>query len=316
MQRKLEVPVLALCLALVSEGASASAKESIEFVAEHLAEIAMDNRYASLPLWNGCDEAGLADLAACFGISGGYARIRSGTLSFDGPMLALSAELPIGKTLQLTGLLFFDDFALGSGVERRPLEVLFTDVPLALPAEAEFTGLDGTARDVGFGLAINGTADWSWLPWFEWSAGVMWQQFKLRDYSFDYVLIEGPDAGARGTLDYSSTYTHTSPFVGAAWPRVHYPWHYAPHVQIAMPLPRRGIAGHITGPGFDLTGNTADRGTGTPFGDPSVTIGFNVTYLPWNLTVDLGSMITQALIEPKIHEGVQHDLMLSFGWTF
>jgi outer membrane receptor protein involved in Fe transport len=313
MQRKSEVLALMLCLALGSE--RAGAKESIEFVAEHLAEIAMDNRYASLPLWNECDEARRADRSACYGINGGYARTHSGTLSFDGPLLAFGAKLPIGKTLQLTGLLFFDDFSLGSGVERRPLDVLFADVPLTLPAEAEFTGLDGKARDVGLGVAINGRADWSWLPWFEWSAGVMWQQFKLRDYRFDYLVLEGPDAGARGTLDYSATYTHTSPFAGAAWPRAHYPWHYAPHVQIAMPLPRRGIAGRITGPGFDLTGNTADHGA-APFGDPSLTIGFNVTYLPWNLSVDLGSTITQALIEPKIHEGVQHDLMLSVGWTF
>jgi hypothetical protein len=87
-------------------------------------------------------------------------------------------------------------------------------------------------------------------------------------------------------------------------------------VQLALPRPRRGIAGRITGPGFDLTGNTADNGTGTPFGDPSVTIGFNVTYRPWNLTVDLGSTITQALIEPRIHEGVQHNLLLTAHWTF
>jgi hypothetical protein len=314
MQRTLEILGLTLCLALVS--ARVSAKENIEFVAEHLAEIEMDNRYASLPLWNTCDDASAADTIACFGISAGYARTQSGTLSFDGPMLALSADRPIGKRLRLTSFLFFDDFSLGSGVERRPLDVLFADAPLTLPAESEFTGLDGTAQDVGFGVAVNGKADWNWLPWFEWSAGVMWQQFKLRDYRFDYLVLEGPDAGTRGTLDYSATYTHTSPFVGAAWPRAHGPWHYAPHLQIAMPLPRRGIAGHITGPGFDLTGNTGDRGTGTPFGDPSLTIGFNVTYLPWNLSVDLGSTITQALIEPKIHEGVQHNLLLCVGWTF
>jgi hypothetical protein len=84
MQRTYEVLALTLCLALLSEGARA--KESIEFVAEHLAEIAMDNRYASLPLWNACDEAGLADRTACFGVNGGYARTHSGTLSFDGPL--------------------------------------------------------------------------------------------------------------------------------------------------------------------------------------------------------------------------------------
>jgi hypothetical protein len=41
-----------------------------------------------------------------------------------------------------------------------------------------------------------------------------------------------------------------------------------------------------------------------------------MTYEPWNLTVDLGSTVTQALLEPHIHEGVEHNLMLSAFWTF
>lgn len=314
MQRRYEVLAWAIPFAFLTEGVEA--KESLEFVAEHLAEIAMDNRYASLPLWDSCDEHRHADRTFCFGINTGYARTHSGTLSFDGPLLSLSASRPLGETLRLTSFVFFDDFSLKGGVERRPLDVLFVDLPLAQPAPAEFTGLDGTARDIGVGVALNGSAHWRWLPWFEWSAGIMWQRFELNDYRFDYLITDGPDTGTTGTVDYSSTYTHISPILGAAWPRAHGVWQYAPHVQVAMPLPRRGIAGHITGPGFDLTGNTADNGTGTPFGDPSVTIGFNVTYTPWHLTVDLGSTITQALIEPKIHEGVQHDLLLTAYWTF
>jgi hypothetical protein len=293
------------------------ATESIEFVAEHLPEIAMDNRFASLPLWNVCD-AGTNDSDGefCFGMNAGYARTHSGTLSIDGPMIALSASRPLGKQYRLTGFLFFDELSLAGGVEHRPLEVLFANPPLTLPAEAEFTGLDGEARDVGFGLALNGVAHLGWFPWFEWSAGLMWQRFRLSDYRFNYLITGGPDGGTSGTLDYSATYTHHSPFVGAAWPRARGVWHYAPHVQVAVPRPRRGVVGRITGPGFDLSGNTEDNAGRAPFGDPSLTIGFNVTYEPWHLTVDLGSTITQALIEPRIHEGVQHDLMLSANWTF
>jgi hypothetical protein len=231
-------------------------------------------------------------------------------------MFSLSAGRPLGATHRLTGFVFFDDFSLSGGVEHRPLETLFADVPLTQPAAAEFSGLDGKARDVGIGVALNGSAHWGWLQGFEWSAGIMWQQFKLTDYRFGYLITEGPDSGTTGTVAYSATYTHISPLLGAAWPRAHGPWRYAPHVQIAVPLPRRGIAGHITGPGFDLTGNTGTNGTAKPFGDPSVTIGFDVTYLPRNLTVDLGSTITQALVEPQIHEGVQHNVMLALHWTF
>jgi hypothetical protein len=314
MQRTQQALTLMIALAFSSQ--AAQSKESIEFVAEHLAEIAMDNRYASLPLWNSCDEHRQADSLFCFGANASYGRTHSGTLSLDGPMFSLNLSHPLGEHYRLTGFVFFDDFALGSGVEERPLHTLFVDVPFAQPVAAQFTGLDGKARDAGFGLALNGTADVRWLGSFEWSAGLMWQQYKLSNYRFDYLITEGPDAGTTGILDYSATYEHISPFVGAAWPRVRGVWEFAPHVQFALPLPRRGIAGRITGPGFDLSGNTADNGTGTPFGDPSVTIGFNVTYRPWNLTVDVGSTITQALIEPQIHEGVQHNLLLTAHWTF
>ena len=309
--RNVSIPawaILYLLLAPVSQST-----ESIEFVQEHLAEIAMDNRYASLPLWNACINE---EEAYCFAVNAGYARTYSGTLSIDGPMLSLSVGRPVGETLQLTGFVFFDDFILAGGTEHRPLEVLFASPPLALPEQAEFTGLDGSARDIGLGIALNGTADWGWLPRMEWSAGLMWQQFKLSDYRFDYLIIEGSDAGKTGTLDYSASYAHISPFFGAAWRRSRGVWQYAPHVQFALPLPRRGVEGRITGPGFDMAGNTADNGNGKHFGDPSVTIGFNVTYEPWNLTVDLGSTITQALLEPKVHEGVQHNFMFSACRTF
>jgi len=314
MQRTHRVPALAFALAFSSQGAHA--KESIEFVAEHLAEIAMDNRYASLPLWNSCAAGPQADNLFCFGVNAAYGSTHSGTLSIDGPMLALNATRWLGEKYRLSGFVFVDDFSLRGGVEHRPLHTLFADVPIAQPVAAQFTGLDGKARDVGFGLALNGTADIRWLGSFEWSAGLMWQQFKLSDYRLDYLITEGPDIGTTGTVDYSATYNHVSPFLGAAWRRTRGDWEFTPHVQLALPRPRRGIAGHITGPDFDLTGNTADNGTGTPFGDPSVTIGFNVTYRPWNLTVDLGSTITQALIEPQIHEGVQHNVLLTAHWTF
>lgn len=309
--RKFSVPAWVLLHLLFAS--TVQATESLEFVQEHLPEIAMDNRYASLPLWNDCVDE---DQTYCLGMNAGYARIHSGTLSFDGPMLSLNLARPVGETLKLTGFVFFDDLVLAGGTEHRPLEVLFANPPLDLPAEAEFTGLDGSARDVGFGVALNGTADWRWLPRMEWSAGIMWQQFKLSDYRFDYLITDGPDAGTIGTVDYSATYAHVSPFLGAAWRRSRGDWRYAPHVQFALPLPRHGIEGRITGPGFDMSGDTAENGNGKHFGDPSVTIGFNVTYEPWDLTIDLGSTITQALLEPMIHKGVKHDLMLSAYWTF
>ena len=42
----------------------------------------------------------------------------------------------------------------------------------------------------------------------------------------------------------------------------------------------------------------------------------NVTCEPWDLTVDIGTTITQSLLEPLIHEGVNHNLMISAFWAF
>jgi hypothetical protein len=295
---------LAIAVTFTAQPQIAGAMESIEFIAEHLPEIAMDNRYAALPLWNACGNS------FCFGMNAGYAHTHSETLSIDGPMLSLNATHPLNGKLRLTGFVFHDDLSLASGVEHRPLEARFASPPFALPVEAQFSGLDGQASDSGVGVALNGSADWNWLPWFEWSAGLLWQQVKLSDYRFNYLITEGPDAGTAGTLDYSATYSYFVPFFGAAWPRAHGVWRYTPHVQVAAPLPPAPIQGRITGPGFDLAGETG------AIGDPSLTIGFNFTYEPWNLTVDLGSTITQALLEPLIHEGVKHNTMVSAFWTF
>jgi hypothetical protein len=292
----------------VAVAPAATAAESIEFVSEHLPEIAMDNRYASLPLWDRCDGAGNR---SCFGVGAGYARTHGGALSAEGPLLSLSLVSPIGARLHLTTFAFFDSASLGVGVDRRPLAVLFANPPLTLPADAEFTGMNGSETDAGLGVALGGPAHWRFLSSFEWSAGLMWQRVKVNDLRFDYRILSGPDTGITGTVDYSASYVHLSPFVGAAWPRASGRWMFTPHFQIAMPLPKRGFAGHITGPGFDLAGDQSANGHGKHFGDPSVTAGFEVTYQPWQLTVDLGSAVWQALVEPQFHEGLKHNLMLS-----
>lgn len=288
----------------------ASAADNLEFVVEHLPEIGMDNRYASLPIWTPCDSG------TCFSVNAGYARTHSRTLSMNGATVSLGFVRPVGERFRVSGFVFVDDFTLRSGTERRILDPTFADPPLALPADAEFNNLRGAARDYGVGFALNGSLDWSWLPPLEWSTGAMWQKFRLSDYRFDYRVLGGPDAGATGAIDYGANYSHFSPFVGFSLPMERGDWRLSPHMQLAVPLPRRGLAGHMSGPGFDLSGNADDNGAGKHFGDPSVTIGFNITYEPWDLTVDLGSTFTQALVEPRIHEGVGHNLLFTGFWTF
>ncbi|HEV7608045.1 MAG TPA: hypothetical protein VGO61_11945 [Steroidobacteraceae bacterium] len=306
---------LGACALLFHPAPAYCATESIEFVGEHLAEIPMDNRYAALPLW----APWKADAPPSWQMTAqtGYAQTHTGSLAADGLMVSLAAGRRIAPDWQLTGLVFFDDFNLSSGVDRRPLEVTFArGVPLSLPAPAGFNGLAGSARNFGLGLAVRRTATFRLWHTYEWTAGVLWQRVALRDYAFDFQILDGPSSGATGVLDYSADYSHLTPFLGIAWPREFGNWGVTPHAQAAVPLPRRGVVGRITGAGYDLSGDTGSASNDKPFGDPSLTLGLDINYRPWNLTVDLGSAISQALLEPLIHEGVDRNWMISLSWSY
>src|SRR5689334_15625144 len=143
------IPALLATLAAAPAGLAAT-PEDIGFVSEHLPEIAMDNRYAQLPLWASCG----AERGFCPSLNVGYASTHSRSLSIDGPMFSLGLTHEAGPW-SITGFAFYDPLRLGSGTEQRPLDVDFTSgVPYELPASAEFSGLDGRADDMGFGVAL------------------------------------------------------------------------------------------------------------------------------------------------------------------
>lgn len=306
-------PQVLLCSLLPMAVPVFAATESIEFVAEHIPEIAMDNRYATLPLWLAGDRPRSSEFR--FAATASYARSSADGLTLDGPMLSLAVDRELSKSWHFVLLGFFDHLGFSSsGVDRRPLAVSFAgNVPLALPATGDFTQLTGTASHTGLGLAFRHATRRALLRQYEWTAGLMVEQMALREYSLRYRLVDGPDAGATGLLDYSATYTFATPFAGIAWPRVFGAWRTRPHLQIAMPLPRRGVIGRIEGDSFTVAGDTADSND-RPFGDPSLTLGWDVTYRPWNLTADIGSTVTQATLERYIHEGVGRNWLLSLTW--
>jgi hypothetical protein len=303
--------LLGLVIACAVSRVCSAARENVEFVAEHLPEVAMDNRYASLPLWTRLDAASNARWK--LSVNAGYSKSKAGDLSLAGPMLALGGSKRLSEAWSISAFAFLDNLKFSGGGDRRPLNVLFArGVPLSLPVDAEFSGLRGSARDTGVGIGARRAAHLRLWGEYEWAAGVLWQRFALRDYSMRYRVIAGAQAGTTGTLDYSATYTHVTPYFGLAWPRAHGRWTSTPHVQVAVPLPRRGVAGRITGAGFDVSGN----GKGKRFGDTSVTIGWDLTYEPWHVSVDLGTVVSQMLLERPNHEGVQQNWMLYARFDF
>ena len=301
-------------LIAVAAASRVSAAEDIEFVQEHIAEVPMDNRLATLPVW---DSSGQSERLWSFAFQAAFAETAVAHLKAAGPMLSAAALRAIGRRWSFGALVFFDTLDLTGQHDVRPLQTLFSpNTPFPRPVLASFDGLDGRMRDYGAGLHFAFDSDSGWLGPRRWLGGVLWQRVELQDYRLNYRLLAGPSAGLTGQIDFDAHYSHLTPFIGLELPRTIGSWSFSPHLLVAMPLPRRAVVGHITGPGFDLHGDSESAGAGKHFGDPSLTIGFDITYLPARLTLDFGTLITQRLAEPIIHQGIEENWLLSAQWRF
>ena len=308
------VHAAALALTASPFSAGTHAAEDIEFVAEHLPEVAMDNRYAALPVFGEVSD-GTNPLSVA--IQAGYASTTTGELRIAGPMFSVALSRWLNPNWTVGSFLFFDDQRLSGDNDLRPLQTLFSpDTPIDRPIAASFENLDGSMRHYGTGLNIALTRDGGWLGAHRWVGGLLLERIDLNDYRFDYVVLEGPSRGTHGQIDFDARYQHVTPFIGLDLPRSGVRWAFSPHFLIAWPLPRRGVIGHITGPGFDLEGDTENVGNGKHFGDPSLTLGLNITYMPANISFDVGALVTQRLLEPLVHDGVESNWMASLQWRF
>lgn len=291
--------------------ATAGGVHDIEFVSEHLVEVAMAHRYAALPVWPRGTEAAWEYTAQA-----GYSSTRTGELELSGPTFSAAAHRSLPGGSILSAFAFFDELRFSGDHDRRPLNVTFVDnVPLSLPADAEFVSLGGTARELGLGLSL-GNAFSGWLDGWRWTAGVLWQLLDLSDYASPYVVLAGPSAGATGIIDYSLDWPFITPFAGVSRPIALRHWTIEPRFLLAVPLPRRGVDGRITGDGFDLSGNSADTGHSKNYGDPSPVLGLVIRYEPWGLSVDVGAALSEALLEPLYHDGVDQNIAISVAWQF
>ena len=313
MERPLALRAVAVLLAGTASF-RAAAVEDISYVTEHLAEVPMDNRFATLPVWSGNAESGRA---RSFAGQLGFSKTTTGNLEVAGPLFSASADRAVSSRWRLGVFAFYDRLSFSGGNDVRPLQTPFAPAtPFARPVLAEFDNLDGSLTDFGAGLDAAIESEAGWLGHYRLVGGILWQRIELRDYRLDYVLLEGDDAGLAGQIDFDANYTHVTPFFGVEFPRAGERCAHSPHVLAAWPNPRYGVVGHITGPGFDLHGDTESAGEGKHFGDPWIAIGFDVTYLPAHLTIDVGALVTQRLLEPVIHKGIDTNWVLSAQWRF
>ena len=288
---------------------SIQAAESLEFISEHLPETAADNRYATLPLATASVDQGH------FLFQSGYSMTESSRLRLSGSQLSLGYHFPFRRNLGLEFVGFSDAMRFSGGNVTLPLEVLFSDdIPLSLPAQAAFGRLQGSMHHWGVGVFVDRDMHLPVLGDGHAAFGIIGEVFRLKDYRAAYRIISGENAGVTGIADYSATYRFITPMMQFARGRNYGDWKITPKATVALPLPRVGVKGRLTGPGFDISGDTADNGEGKHYGDFSLTLSFLAVYRPWHLSFDLGGLVTQALLEPVIHKGIEQNWILSVRW--
>jgi hypothetical protein len=314
MRRAALTRVAAALLLVFTDVSTANAVEDIEFVAEHLAELPMDNRFASLPVWRLSDESGNPwSLAA----QGAYSSTSSGNLNNAGPLISIGLSHTLDSGWDAGALVFFDTLDLSGNADFRPLQTdFFPDIPLTLPVAARFDDLNGSEHHYGGGVFVGLSKHSDWVGEHRWVGGLIWQRVELNDFDLAYQILEGPDADVSGSIGFDAVYKYITPFIGLElshrWTR----WSVTPHVLAAWPFSKHGVEGHITGPGFDFASDSATAGHGKHIGDASLTIGLDITYLPANFTIDAGSIVTQYLVEPYINKGIEANWLVSCRWQF
>lgn len=228
----------AAALASLASGAC-RAEHDLEYVAEHLPEVAMDNRYATLPLWGSSFADSPAWSAA---VQGAFSRTTVGPLAIDGPLFAAALRRSLSRGWSVSAFGFYDGLALTGSRDERPLQTFFAPAtPLQRPVDVQFTGLDGNAKNYGVGVSVTWRSSDGFLGEHRWLGGVLWQRVQLRDYRFDYRIVAGPQTGTTGEIDFDADYAHVAPFAGLEIPRDFGHWTLTAHALFA-PIHCRGAA--------------------------------------------------------------------------
>ncbi len=307
---------LALARALAAEAAlSNPPHKDVNFLAEHVPEAAQDARAFAIP-WPGENRAvGEWHLFAGAGASAAeanFARVRGGMFT-----LGASRALSVRSGILLFG--FYDGFTVSGGSGTDVLRASFgPTVPLDLPEPARFSRPRGTVTHTGLGFAwtraFGAAAEGGQSPWL-FEAGVMADRLEVKGYRFDYELLGGADAGARGVLDHSSSATYATPFVGLQRTVAlgGSSWVLRPRVMLGVPLPPGDFDARLTGPGFDVSTNGAGGRPGR-IGDGFVAFGAGLLERRSGLEIDLGSALVFPLFERFTHDGLDRALMLNLTW--
>lgn len=287
------------------------AEENVYFLREHLAEAAQDSRYFAQP-WPDSDAAGWYPVVAA-----GAAASASDLEEMQGQMFSIGAMYGGEGKWQYLAMVFYDRFDVSGGSGTKTLTSgNLRNVPLDLPATAEFSSADGRINHYGASFSAkrifsenpDSGRKWSWV------AGLYYEYLELENYRINYRLLSGTDAGSTGIIDNSGSNAFVSPYVGLLLEQqLNNNYVLGTRVSVGQPLPEGNFTTRIIGSGFDVSSNDPNNVKGV-IGDPYIMLGMDLRNRKTGLRIDFGSLLTFPLIEKLSHPGVNSGWMISLAW--
>jgi len=301
-----------LLLSAPAQAVSTPPKEHIHFIAEHLAEAAQDAAYFAMP-WPVGDysSTGWKPLVSVAG-----ARVDQGFAQANGQLLTLGLSRNWSRNWATQLLVYYDRFHIGGGqTSNALLPAALNGVPLDLPETAVFSSPDGEIIHSGIGIVVSHQLDFEHSNW-AWDAvgGVLVEKLEMNNFTFDYQLTGGADAGATGVLDHSGDGRLVYLVMGIQ-ARKTVAEHYTiiPRFIYGLPTQTVDMNTHLTGPGFDLSTASTGANPGR-IGDAFGYWGMSLRDSHSHLEMDVGAILGYAAFEYLAHEGINSALVISLTW--
>jgi hypothetical protein len=300
--------VTLLFLALTFSQVCWALDEPLDFQAEHAIEGAMNHRLAQFLTTGDEIEPGRFNLAAGLG----WGSAASSAFDLDGGMISLAAArgLAGGGGLELTG--FFDRFDLSGAGGTQELDLKWTnEVPLEFPQLADTRNPQGQVTHWGAGLA--------WVTAVHgkhrrrWRFGLLYSRVQVDSFTIEYRLQSAREIS--GLIDYSASYDYVWPWfdIEANW-NLGSRWKMVPHAAFFFPAPQTGFIARMTGPGFDVSGDTDTASGIAHMGDAHPALGLRFDHRSSGLSVDVGATVYNLIAEPVDHPGVDQAITLQIVW--
>ena len=199
-----------ILLVLLLACGAAAAKEDIEFVAEHLPEVAMDNRYATLPVWTRRRDA---NDGWTFAAQAGFGQAHHRKSAIDGPMLSVAASRALSSRWIAHRSGFADPQSLSGGDQRACRRCSSHRRRSSARWRARFEGSRREHASLRRGIRGSTASDSGWLGRHRWVGGVLFEESSC-------ATTAGTSRSSRATrpapghIDFDNDYRHVTPFAG------------------------------------------------------------------------------------------------------